>query len=51
MLAYTYPLLSIFWTMLMFAGVFLMIFFIIWCLSTTSDDTIITASRRPAGPS
>jgi cytochrome c oxidase assembly factor CtaG len=31
MLAYTYPLLSIFWTMLIFAGIFLMIWFIIWC--------------------
>ena len=29
--AYTYPLLSLFWTMLIFAGIFLMIFFIIWC--------------------
>ena len=28
---YTYPLLSLFWTMLVFAGIFLMIFFIIWC--------------------
>ena len=31
MVAYTWPLLSLFWTFLMFAGVFLMIFFIIWC--------------------
>ena len=31
MLAYTYPLLSIFWSMLIFFGLFLMIFFIIWC--------------------
>ena len=31
MIAYTYPLLSLFWTMLIFAGVFLMVFFIIWC--------------------
>ncbi len=31
MIAYTYPLLSLFWTMLIFAGIFLMIFFIIWC--------------------
>ncbi len=31
MLAYTWPLLSLFWTFLMFAGVFLMVFFIIWC--------------------
>jgi hypothetical protein len=30
-LAYTYPLLSVFWTMLIFAGLALMIFFIIWC--------------------
>jgi hypothetical protein len=29
--AYDFPLLSIFWTMLMFFGIFLMIFFIIWC--------------------
>ncbi len=31
MLAYVYPLLGIFWTMLMFCGLFLMVFFIIWC--------------------
>ena len=31
MLAYTWPLLSLFWTFLMFAGVFLLLFFIIWC--------------------
>lgn len=31
MFAYTYPLLSLFWTMLIFAGVVLMIFFIVWC--------------------
>ncbi len=31
MLAYTYPLLSLFVTMLIFAGIFLMIFFIVWC--------------------
>jgi hypothetical protein len=30
-LAYDFPLLSIFWTMLIFFGFFLMIFFIIWC--------------------
>jgi len=30
-LAYVFPLLSIFWTMLMFFGIFLMVFFIIWC--------------------
>jgi Phospholipase_D-nuclease N-terminal len=31
MLAYDFPLLSVFWTLLMFFGFFLMIFFIIWC--------------------
>lgn len=31
MLAYVFPLLSIFWTMLMFFGLFMMVFFIIWC--------------------
>jgi Phospholipase_D-nuclease N-terminal len=31
MFAYTWPLLSLFWTFLIFAGVFLLIFFIIWC--------------------
>jgi hypothetical protein len=31
MLAYTWPLLSLFWTFLMFAGIFLLLFFIIWC--------------------
>jgi hypothetical protein len=29
--AYSFPLLSVFWTMLMFAGIFLMIFFVVWC--------------------
>ena len=29
--AYSFPLLSLFWTMLIFAGIFLMIFFIVWC--------------------
>jgi Phospholipase_D-nuclease N-terminal len=31
MVGYVYPLLSIFWTMLMFAGVVLMLFVIVWC--------------------
>ena len=31
MTAYVFPLLSIFWTMLMFFGLFMMVFFIIWC--------------------
>ena len=31
MLGYDFPLLSIFWSMLMFFAFFLMIFFIIWC--------------------
>jgi hypothetical protein len=31
MFAYTWPLLNLFWTFLMFAGIFLMLFFIIWC--------------------
>ncbi len=31
MLAYTWPLLNLFWTFLMFAGVVLLLFFIIWC--------------------
>jgi len=30
-LAYSFPLLSVFWTMLMFFGFVLMIFLIIWC--------------------
>ena len=29
--AYSFPLLSLLWTMLIFAGIFLMIFFIVWC--------------------
>jgi hypothetical protein len=29
--AYTWPLLSLFWTFLEFAVVFLFVFFIIWC--------------------
>ena len=31
MLAYNYPLLNIFWTMLIFAGIVLVVWFIIWC--------------------
>jgi hypothetical protein len=31
MLAYTYPLLSILWTLLEFAAVILILFLIIWC--------------------
>jgi hypothetical protein len=31
LLAYTFPLLSLFWAMLIFAGILLMIWFIIWC--------------------
>jgi hypothetical protein len=31
MLAYSFPLLNLFWTFLMFAGVVLLLFFIIWC--------------------
>jgi hypothetical protein len=30
-LAYTWPLLGLFWTFLMFAGIVLLLFFIIWC--------------------
>ena len=30
-LAYSFPLLSVFWTMLMFAGIVLALFFVIWC--------------------
>ena len=30
-MAYVYPLLGIFWTVLIFFGVALMFFFIIWC--------------------
>jgi hypothetical protein len=29
--AYDFPLLSIFWTLLMFFGFFVMVFFIVWC--------------------
>ncbi len=31
MLAYVYPLLGLFWTVLIFFGIALMFFFIIWC--------------------
>jgi tryptophan-rich sensory protein len=31
MLAYTWPLLNLLWTFLMFAGVVLLVFFVIWC--------------------
>jgi len=30
-LAYVYPLLNLFWTMLIFAGIVLMIWLIVWC--------------------
>jgi hypothetical protein len=32
MLAYSFPLLSVFWTMLIFTGLAIAFFFIIWCL-------------------
>ncbi len=32
MIAYTYPLLNILWTLLMFAGIVIVIFLIIWAL-------------------
>jgi hypothetical protein len=31
MLAYSFPLLSLFWAMLMFAGLVILVFFILWC--------------------
>lgn len=31
MLAYSFPLLSLFWAMLIFAGIFVVIWLIIWC--------------------
>ncbi len=31
MVGYVYPVLSIFWSMLMFAGLVLMVFLIVWC--------------------
>ena len=31
MIAYSFPLLSLFWSMLMFAGLVLMMFLIVWC--------------------
>jgi len=31
MLAYVFPLLSIFWSMLIFFGLILYVFFIVWC--------------------
>jgi hypothetical protein len=31
MLAYDYPLLGVFWTLLMIAGLALLLFFVIWC--------------------
>jgi hypothetical protein len=31
MVAFTWPLLSLFWTLLMAAGIFLLIFFVLWC--------------------
>jgi Phospholipase_D-nuclease N-terminal len=29
--AYSFPLLSLFWAMMIFAGIFLMLWFIVWC--------------------
>ena len=49
--AYSFPLLSLIWAMLIFAGIFLMIFFIVWSSSTISADTITTAWRRQGGRS
>lgn len=31
MLAYVFPIMGIFWSMLIFAGIVLMIFLIVWC--------------------
>jgi hypothetical protein len=31
MFSYTFPLLDLLWTLLMFAGIFLLLFFVIWC--------------------
>jgi phospholipase D-like protein len=31
MIAYTFPLLDLFWTLLMFVGIFLLLFFVLWC--------------------
>lgn len=31
MVAYTWPLLDLFWTLLMAVGLFLYIFFVLWC--------------------
>ena len=31
LLAYSYPLLSVFWSLLMFAGFVLWIFIVVWC--------------------
>ena len=51
MLAYTWPLLSLFWTFLMFAGVFLMVFFIIWCFVDNFRRPTTTVWPRRRGPS
>jgi hypothetical protein len=31
MVAYTWPLLNLFWTLLIAAGIFLLLFFVLWC--------------------
>src|ERR1700733_3686778 len=31
MFSYTFPLLDLLWALLMFAGIFLLLFFVIWC--------------------
>jgi len=44
MLAYTFPLLSLFWSMLIFAGMVLVVFVIIWCFV----DNFRRKDHRPA---
>ena len=47
MFAYTWPLLNLFWTFLMFAGIFLLLFFIIWCFVDNSlADITVGQGRR-----
>ncbi len=46
MFAYTYPLLGIFWSLLMFAGLALIVFFIIWCFIDNFRRTDLSGGAK-----
>ena len=49
LLAYSYPLLSVFWTLLMFAGFLLWIFIVVWCFIDNFRRQDHTASPKRSG--